>query len=189
MKYAVVLYDGMADYPVPALGGKTPMELALTVTDEEKSLEIKDKASSTLEKAPANSKPNNVIIENKNNINVNCTHSRRCRTMALKPKQLELLEAMLAYPALSDVKLGQLLELNNKTVGKWRKMPEFQAELKMRLAEQWKDAERLAQAKMIELAGAGNYNANKYILDSLGYAPTQKIEADISSDIQINIEE
>ena len=28
MKYAVVLYDGMADYAVPALGGKTPMELA-----------------------------------------------------------------------------------------------------------------------------------------------------------------
>ncbi len=28
MKYVVVLYDGMADYPVPALGGKTPMELA-----------------------------------------------------------------------------------------------------------------------------------------------------------------
>ena len=28
MKYLVVLYDGMADYPVPALGGKTPMELA-----------------------------------------------------------------------------------------------------------------------------------------------------------------
>ena len=28
MKYAVVLYDGMADYPVDALGGKTPMELA-----------------------------------------------------------------------------------------------------------------------------------------------------------------
>ena len=23
MKYVVVLYDGMADYPVPALGGKT----------------------------------------------------------------------------------------------------------------------------------------------------------------------
>ncbi len=28
MKYAVVLYDGMADYPVEALGGKTPMECA-----------------------------------------------------------------------------------------------------------------------------------------------------------------
>lgn len=28
MKYLVVLYDGMADYPVPELGGKTPMEVA-----------------------------------------------------------------------------------------------------------------------------------------------------------------
>ena len=28
MKYVVVLYDGMADYPVPALGGKTPMMFA-----------------------------------------------------------------------------------------------------------------------------------------------------------------
>ena len=28
MKYVVVLYDGMADYPVPALGGKTPMAVA-----------------------------------------------------------------------------------------------------------------------------------------------------------------
>lgn len=28
MKYVVVLYDGMADYPVPALGGETPMSVA-----------------------------------------------------------------------------------------------------------------------------------------------------------------
>ncbi|MCL2023018.1 MAG: cofactor-independent phosphoglycerate mutase [Oscillospiraceae bacterium] len=28
MKYAILLYDGMADLPCPALGGKTPMELA-----------------------------------------------------------------------------------------------------------------------------------------------------------------
>ena len=28
MKYAVILCDGMADYPVPALGGKTPMMCA-----------------------------------------------------------------------------------------------------------------------------------------------------------------
>ena len=28
MKYVVILYDGMADFPVPALGGKTPMMVA-----------------------------------------------------------------------------------------------------------------------------------------------------------------
>ena len=109
--------------------------------------------------------------------------------MALTAKRIELLEAMLAHPQLSDVKLGELLDLNNKTVGKWRKEAEFQEELKRRLAEQWKDAERLAQRKMIELAEEGNFQANKYILDSLNYAPAQKIEADVKTDIVINIEE
>lgn len=109
--------------------------------------------------------------------------------MALKPKQIELLEAMLAHPMTSDVKLAELLHLNNKTVGKWRKDAEFQAELKKRLAEQWQSAESLAQKKMIELASEGNFNANKYILDSLGYAPAQRIEADVKSDIHITIED
>lgn len=107
--------------------------------------------------------------------------------MALTAKRIELLEAMLAQPMLSDVKLGQLLGINNKTVGKWRKEPEFQAELKARLAQQWKDAESLAQRKMIELAAEGNFNANKYILDSLGYAPAQKIQAELDTDVNITI--
>lgn len=109
--------------------------------------------------------------------------------MALKPKQIELLEAMLANPMLSDVKLAELLQLNNKTVGKWRKMPEFQEEMQKRLKEQWKSAESLAQKKMIELAAGGNFNANKYILDSLGYAPVQKVEADLHTDIVVEITE
>lgn len=107
--------------------------------------------------------------------------------MALTAKRLELLEAMLANPMMSDVKLGELLNLNNKTVGKWRKEPEFQEEMKKRLNEQWKAAESLAQKKMIELAADGCFQANKYILDSLGYAPAQRIEAEISNDIVINI--
>ena len=109
--------------------------------------------------------------------------------MALTAKKIELLEAMIANPTLSNVKLAELLELNNKTVGKWAKEPEFQTEMKKRLAEQWKGAELLAQKKMIELAADGNFQANKYILDSLGYAPAQKIEADINTDIIISIGE
>lgn len=91
---------------------------------------------------------------------------------------------------ITDLKLAELMGLNNKTVGKWRKQDDFQEELKKRLAEQWKSAETLAQKKMIELAADGNFHANKYILDSLGYAPAQRIEADVSTkDIVINIEE
>lgn len=107
----------------------------------------------------------------------------------LKPKQIELLELMLSNPMMSDVKLAEIMGLNNKTVGAWRKKPEFQEEMKKRLAEQWKSAESLAQKKMIELANDGCFQANKYILDSLGYAPTQKIEADLHTDINIIIEE
>lgn len=107
----------------------------------------------------------------------------------LKPKQRELLEAMLAHPMMSDVKLAELLGINNKTVGVWKRLPEFKEELDFRLKEQWKESERIAVAQMRKLASEGHYNANKYILDSLGYAPTQKIEADVRTDICIDIEE
>lgn len=109
--------------------------------------------------------------------------------MALKPQQLQLIEAMLANPMESDVKLAQMLHINNKTVGVWRKLPEFQEELKARLQEKWKGAERIAQETMINLATNGDFKASKYILDSLDYAPTQKIEADVATNIVINIEE
>ncbi len=108
--------------------------------------------------------------------------------MALKAGQLELIDAMMAHPMAPDTVLAKELGINNKTVGVWRKQPEFQEELKRRLADKWKDAERLATAKMIELAADGNFNANKYILDSNGYAPATKIEADVKTDINITIE-
>lgn len=96
---------------------------------------------------------------------------------------------MLANPMMSDVKLAQTLNINNKTVGVWRKLPEFQEELKARLQEKWKGAERIAQETMINLASNGDFKASKYILDSLDYAPTQKIEADLTTNVVINIEE
>lgn len=111
------------------------------------------------------------------------------RMAELKPKQRELLEAMLANPMMSDVKLAKLLKINNKTVGVWKRLPEFKEELDFRLKEQWKESERIAVAQMRKLASEGCYQANKYILDSLGYAPAQRIEANVSNDIIINIEE
>ena len=109
--------------------------------------------------------------------------------MALKAKEAELLEAMIANPMMSDVQLAKLLGINNKTVGVWRKKPEFKEALQARLKDIWQDSERLAISQMRRLAGEGNYNANKYILDSLGYAPAQKIDANVSNEIVINIEE
>jgi hypothetical protein len=54
----------------------------------------------------------------------------------------------------------------------------------------WADSESIAVNTMINLASDGDFKASKYILDSLGYAPTTKIEADVShNNINITIEE
>lgn len=109
--------------------------------------------------------------------------------MALKPKQKALIEAILAYPAAPHTELAEIVGINRNTITQWKRMPEFQEELDKRLKEIWKDSEAIAVQNMRKLATEGNFQANKYILDSLGYAPTTKIEADVSKEIVINIEE
>ena len=47
----------------------------------------------------------------------------------------------------------------------------------------------MAMETMQNLARGGDFKAAKYILDSLDYAPAQKIEADVKTDIVINIDE
>lgn len=109
--------------------------------------------------------------------------------MALSLKKKELVDCLLAHPLLPNTQIAKLMGINNKTVGKWLKEPEVQAELEKRLQEQWKDGERLAQDTMLSLCREGDFKAAKYILDSLGYAPAQRIEADIRTDIDIIIDE
>ena len=70
----------------------------------------------------------------------------------------------------------------------WKKKPEFQEEIKNRLKEKWEDSERLAVETMQSLAREGDFKASKYILDSLGYAPAQKLEANVKGALEINID-
>ena len=108
--------------------------------------------------------------------------------MALKPKHIAYIEALLANPALSNTEVAELIGINRNTVTQWKKNPEIQQELERRLKEKWKDTERLAMDTMQKLAREGDFKASKYILDSLGYAPTQRIEADVSGSMDITID-
>lgn len=92
-------------------------------------------------------------------------------------------------PKKSNCALAEELNVNRNTISQWKRDAEFRAALSERLKEVWKDAEAQAIANMQKLANEGCFQANKYILDSLGYAPVQKIEADVSTDIVINIED
>ena len=109
--------------------------------------------------------------------------------MALKPKQRALIEAIIAYPSAPNVDLADMVGVNRNTITQWKRNEEFQDALQQRLHEIWKESESIAIRSMRNLAIEGDFKASKYILDSLGYAPTQKIEAEINSEINITIEE
>lgn len=108
--------------------------------------------------------------------------------MALKPKQMKLIEAIIAYPNANHIELAEIVGVNRNTITSWKRQPEFQEELDKRLKEVWKDSEALAIDTMLKLTREKDFKAAKYILDSLGYAPTTKIEADVKSDVIIEIE-
>lgn len=107
----------------------------------------------------------------------------------LKTKQLDLIEAIIANPSASNVKLAEMVGVNRNTITEWKRKQEFNDALKARLAEIWRDSEIIAVDTMRNLAIDGDFKAAKYILDNLGYAPVQKIEADVSTDINIVIGE
>ena len=109
--------------------------------------------------------------------------------MALKPKQIKLIEAIIANPSAPHVELAEMVGVNRNTITVWKRQDEFRDALKARLQEIWQDSEVIAIDTMRNLAIEGDFKAAKYILDSLGYAPAQKIEADITGDINITIEE
>ena len=109
--------------------------------------------------------------------------------MALKARQLAYIDFLMANPMMTNTEAGKQVGVNRNTIAEWKKNPEFDAEYRRRLKEKWEGAELLAQETMQNLARNGDFKASKYILDSLGYAPVQKIEADINQDINIVIEE
>lgn len=107
----------------------------------------------------------------------------------LHTKQLQMIELILAHPTAKNTELAEMGGVNRNTVSSWKRNEEFQEVLKKRLREIWEDSEIIAVNTMRDLAIDGNFNASKYILDSLGYAPTQKhqVEADVKNDINITI--
>ena len=111
--------------------------------------------------------------------------------MALSNRQKELIEYMLANPNKPETRCANECGVPNSTYFNWKQKAEFTEELDRRIKEKWKDAERLATETMINLCVKGEYAAAKYILDNLGYKPTDRIEADVKAqtEIVINIEE
>lgn len=108
--------------------------------------------------------------------------------MALKPKQRLLAELMVSNPKMTNLEYAAEVEIDPKTVYKWKKEQEFQAYLHELYIEKFKSLEDLAIQKLQENIEKRNQKAIEYALDYLGYKATQKVEADVNTDITITID-
>ena len=107
--------------------------------------------------------------------------------MALNNKQLKVIELMVFSPYMTQKMIAQEAGVHRDTIRRWNNEDEFKAELKKAIRSRWEAAESLAVNTMINLASEGNFQAAKYMLDSLDYKPVDKIEASVKNDVVVKI--
>lgn len=110
----------------------------------------------------------------------------------LTPKQKQALELLTCGQGLKYKEICEIVGINQHTLWDWRHEPEFthfQAELKRLNDERWLatvDAAREAALRLVEM---DNAKMVEFVLKNEGYVPTQKVEADVKTNITINIED
>lgn len=110
----------------------------------------------------------------------------------LNTKQRRAIELLTSGEGLTLKQVAEEVNVNPKTLWDWRNLPEytlFQEELKRINDERWKAAVDAAREGAIKLCKDGNQKMIEFVLKNEGYNPTQKVEAEISTDINITIEE
>ena len=112
--------------------------------------------------------------------------------MAISKKQRIALECLTSGKGMSYKEIAEAADVSPKTLWNWRNgndFTEFQEELKRLNDERWQAAEDAARQGAIKLCQEGNQKMIEFVLKNAGYNPTQHIEAEIQTDININIEE
>lgn len=110
----------------------------------------------------------------------------------LTKKQKMAIELLTSGRGMTLKQIAEEVEVNPKTLWSWRNEPEFvmfQEELKRINDERWRAAEDAAREAAIKLCKEGNQKMVQFVLQNVGYNPTTKVEADVHTDIIINLED
>lgn len=112
--------------------------------------------------------------------------------MALSTKQKKAIELLTSGEGYTLKEVAELANVSPKTLWNWRNgndFTEFQEELNKVNNERWAAAVDAARQSAIRLCKEGNQKMIQFVLQNEGYNPTQKIEAEVNTEIIINIEE
>lgn len=109
----------------------------------------------------------------------------------LTEKQRQAIELLTCGKGLKYKDIAETVGVNIKTLYDWRNNPDytlFQEELARIDEQRWLATVDAAREAAYQLCADGNQRMVEFVLKNVGYNPTQKIEADINADIEINIE-
>lgn len=110
----------------------------------------------------------------------------------LTEKQRMAVELMTSGLGLKYKDIAEAVGVNEKTLWRWRSEPEFahfQGELKRINDQRWDMLADAARASALRLLLADNQKMTEFVLKNEGYNPTQKVEAEVRTDIVINLDE
>ena len=109
----------------------------------------------------------------------------------LSKKQKLAIELLTSGKGMSYKQIAEEVGVNPKTLWCWRNEPEFvmfQEEMKRINDARWEATVDAAREAAVKLCQEGNQKMVQFVLQNVGYNPTQKIDADVHNDIVINIE-
>ena len=110
--------------------------------------------------------------------------------MAITAKQRIALELLTCGQGIDLKEIAARADVSPKTLWSWRNSPkyaEFQAELQKRNDERWAAAVDAAREAAVKLCKEGNQKMVEFILKNEGYNPTNKVEGNITTEINIVI--
>ena len=108
----------------------------------------------------------------------------------LTEKQMMALELMTSGLGMKYKDIAAAVGVNEKTLWRWRNEPdfaEFQGELKRINDDRWAMLADAARASALRLLLADNQKMTEFVLKNEGYNPSTKVEAEVSTDVVVNI--